>query len=139
VVVVTLLPPPHTHTPASLCDVWDALTNYGLMKFAVTNPSLSLGEIYRDLNKKAFLAEARKLVPSLREEDVVPSFSGVMAQVLGRNGNDGKGRDEGVTAWAPVCARPRCRVCCSCLLLLGFCIARASPVACPRGGGLFAE
>jgi hypothetical protein len=22
----------------SLCDLWDALTNYGLMKFAVTNP-----------------------------------------------------------------------------------------------------
>jgi hypothetical protein len=24
--------------PCSLCDLWDALTNYGLMKFAVTNP-----------------------------------------------------------------------------------------------------
>ncbi len=37
--------------------------------------------MYRDLNKKAFIREAQKLVPSVTEDMVVASFSGVMAQV----------------------------------------------------------
>lgn len=35
----------------------------------------------RDLNKRAFLKEAQKLVPSLTEDMVEESFSGVMCQV----------------------------------------------------------
>ena len=68
----------------SLCDLWDYATNGGLWKFAVSNPRLSLGEIYRDLNKRAFLREAQKLVPSVTEDMVEESFSGVMAQVIAR-------------------------------------------------------
>jgi 2-hydroxyglutarate dehydrogenase len=68
-------------TDISLSDLWDFAKNGGLWKFAITNPRLSIGEIYRDLNKAAFLKEAQKLVPSVTEDMVEESFTGVMAQV----------------------------------------------------------
>ncbi len=68
-------------TDVSLGDLWDYATNGGLWKFAIKNPRLSLGELYRDLNKAAFLKEAQKLVPSVTEDMVEASFTGVMAQV----------------------------------------------------------
>jgi L-2-hydroxyglutarate oxidase LhgO len=68
-------------TDFRLRDLWDFATNGGLWKFAVGNPRLSLGELYRDLNKAAFLKEAQKLVPTVTEDMVEESFTGVMAQV----------------------------------------------------------
>lgn len=73
-----------------LGDLWDFLTNGGLMKFAISNPRLSIGEVYRDLNKSAFLKEAQKLVPSVTEDMVEESFSGVMAQVFEEDGKAAK-------------------------------------------------
>ena len=64
-------PPPLSLPPSS----------FSLVKFAVMNPSLSLGEVYKDLNKKAFMREAQKLVPSVTLDMVEESFAGVMAQV----------------------------------------------------------
>ena len=74
----------------SLRDLWHSVTNIGLMRFALQNPSLSLGEIYKDLNRAAFLREARKLVPSLRDDMVEESFAGVMAQVFMPDGSAAK-------------------------------------------------
>jgi 2-hydroxyglutarate dehydrogenase len=74
----------------SLCDLWDYATNGGLWKFALSNPRLSIGEIYRDLNKRAFLSEAQKLVPALTEDMVEESFAGVMAQVFTEDGTAAK-------------------------------------------------
>lgn len=51
-------------------DVMDSVFNMGLLRFAVANPSLSVGELWKDLNKKAFLREAQKLMPSLTEDMV---------------------------------------------------------------------
>jgi L-2-hydroxyglutarate oxidase LhgO len=68
-------------TDVNLSDLWDYATNGGLWKFAISNPRLSIGEIYRDLNKAAFLKEAQKLVPSVTLDMVEESFTGVMAQV----------------------------------------------------------
>jgi hypothetical protein len=44
----------------------------------------------RDLNKRAFLKEAQKLVPSITEDMVEESFSGVMAQVFMEDGKAAK-------------------------------------------------
>ena len=74
----------------SLSDLWGSLTNGGLVRFAVQNPSLSLGEVYKDLNRAAFLKEAQKLVPSLRDDMVEESFAGVMAQVFLPDGSAAK-------------------------------------------------
>lgn len=59
-------------------------------KFAIKNPSLSAGELYKDLNKAAFLADARKLVPSVTDDMVEESFTGVMAQVFESDGTAAK-------------------------------------------------
>ena len=54
------------------------------------NPQLSLGEVYKDLNRAAFLKEAQKLVPSLRDDMVEESFAGVMSQVFLPDGSAAK-------------------------------------------------
>lgn len=80
----------YSFTDFNLRDLWDFATNFGLVKFAVTNPRLSLGEVYRDLNRAAFLKEAQKLVPSVTLDMVEESFAGVMAQVFLEDGTAAK-------------------------------------------------
>ncbi|KAI8388505.1 FAD dependent oxidoreductase [Radiomyces spectabilis] len=65
-----------------LQDVLDIFTNGAFWSFAFKNIGLSLGELYRDLNKRAFLKSGQKIIPSLRGDMVEPSFAGVMAQVF---------------------------------------------------------
>ena len=71
----------------SLSHVFDVLRNRGFWNFALNNVNMSLKELYRDLNKEAFVAEARKLVPSVTSDMVEESFAGVMAQVFHADGN----------------------------------------------------
>ncbi|KAI8073994.1 FAD dependent oxidoreductase-domain-containing protein [Gongronella butleri] len=70
----------------SFRDLFDSLTNINLWAFALKNPGLSLGELYKDLNKKAFLRAAQAYVPGLTEDMVEESFAGVMSQVFESGG-----------------------------------------------------
>jgi L-2-hydroxyglutarate oxidase LhgO len=45
-----------------------------------------VGELYRALNRRAFVRQARRYVPALRYRDVVPARSGVRAQAVSRTG-----------------------------------------------------
>lgn len=63
-------------TDVRLRDLWDFVTNGHLWTFVAKNPVLSLGELWKDVNKAAFLRDARKLVPSLSDDMVEPSFTG---------------------------------------------------------------
>jgi L-2-hydroxyglutarate oxidase LhgO len=45
-----------------------------------------MGELYRALNRRAFVGRARRYVPALRYRDVVPARSGVRAQAVSRTG-----------------------------------------------------
>ncbi|KAI9272080.1 FAD dependent oxidoreductase [Helicostylum pulchrum] len=67
-------------------DVWDNVMNGAFWSFAIKNFSLSVGEVYRDLNKNAFLKSGQKYVPALTGDMVEPSFAGVMAQVFEKGG-----------------------------------------------------
>ena len=49
-----------------------------------------MGELWKDLNKAAFLRDAQKLVPSLTADMVEESFTGVMAQVFLPDGSAAK-------------------------------------------------
>ena len=71
-------------------DLFDFLTNGHLWAFVAKNPVLSLSELWKDVNKAAFLRDARKLVPSVTEDMVEPSFTGVMAQVFEADGTAAK-------------------------------------------------
>ena len=46
----------------------------------------SIGEMYRDLNRRAFVAALRRYLPEIVAADVGPGPSGVRAQAVGRNG-----------------------------------------------------
>jgi 2-hydroxyglutarate dehydrogenase len=50
------------------------------------NIGLSFGELYKDLNKRAFLRAAQAYLPDLTLDMVEPSFSGVMSQVFRKGG-----------------------------------------------------
>ncbi|KAI9496039.1 FAD dependent oxidoreductase [Zychaea mexicana] len=65
-----------------LKDVLDFATNMALWAFVLQNFSLSLGELYRDLSKRAFLKSGQRYIPSLTADMVEPSFTGVMSQVF---------------------------------------------------------
>lgn len=67
-------------------DVIGAFTNSAFWSFAIKNISLSFGELYKDLNKRAFLRAAQKYAPDLTIDMVEPSFTGVMAQVFQEGG-----------------------------------------------------
>eukprot|EP01065_Artemidia_motanka_P006971 TRINITY_DN1340_c2_g1_i4.p1 TRINITY_DN1340_c2_g1~~TRINITY_DN1340_c2_g1_i4.p1 ORF type:complete len:527 (+),score=167.34 TRINITY_DN1340_c2_g1_i4:94-1581(+) len=66
-------------------DPWhlkDVLTNPGFWRFGINNFWMSIGELWKDASKAAFLAEARRLVPGVEDHMVEDSFVGVMAQVF---------------------------------------------------------
>lgn len=46
----------------------------------------SIGEVYRDLNRRAFARELRRYLPELQPDDVMPGPSGVRAQAVARDG-----------------------------------------------------
>ncbi|KAK9768161.1 hypothetical protein K7432_001408 [Basidiobolus ranarum] len=69
-----------------LSDIWDSISNPHFWSFALGNFSLSFGELWRDLNKRAFLKSGQRMIPALREDMVEPSFAGVMAQIFEQGG-----------------------------------------------------
>jgi L-2-hydroxyglutarate oxidase LhgO len=67
-------------------DVLDIVRAPGFLRFAAENWRAGVRELRGSLSRHAFLAEARRFVPALRSEDVVPGPAGVRAQALGRKG-----------------------------------------------------
>lgn len=65
-----------------LADVLDNFSNPALYAFVLKNMGLSFGELYRDLNKKAFIKQAQRYIPDLTLDMVEPSYAGVMSQVF---------------------------------------------------------
>ncbi|HKY34023.1 MAG TPA: L-2-hydroxyglutarate oxidase [Candidatus Polarisedimenticolia bacterium] len=70
----------------SVIDTAGALSFPGFWKMARRHARMGLAELWRSLSKKAFLRELQRLVPDLREEDLLPGGSGVRAQALERTG-----------------------------------------------------
>ena len=70
--------------------VYDIITNVGFWNFAFGNFDMAVTEMYRDLSRRAFLDQARKLVPCVTDEMVESSFAGVMAQVFTDEGGPQK-------------------------------------------------
>eukprot|EP00756_Hemistasia_phaeocysticola_P048930 Hpha_TRINITY_DN23349_c0_g1::TRINITY_DN23349_c0_g1_i1::g.96899::m.96899/K00109/L2HGDH; 2-hydroxyglutarate dehydrogenase len=79
---ITFHPEGYRFSDFSLSHMWHICTNTGFWNFAINNVSLSLGELWKDVNQAVFLAEAKKLVPGVTADMVEDSFVGVMAQVF---------------------------------------------------------
>jgi L-2-hydroxyglutarate oxidase LhgO len=76
----------YTRTSFSLKDTMDTATFGGFWVMAAKMWKYAAGEYYRSWNKRAFTHALQKLLPELREEDLVPGGSGVRAQALDEHG-----------------------------------------------------
>jgi len=74
-------------TTVSPRDLADALAWPGFRAFAKKHWRTGAAEMVGSLSKRRFVAEARKYVPGLTIDDVVPGPSGIRAQALGRDGS----------------------------------------------------
>ena len=76
----------YSKTSFSLRDSIQALSYIGTLKLFAKNWSKGLEEYRRAFSKKLFVRELQKMMPSIKEEDVIATRSGVRAQAVGLNG-----------------------------------------------------
>ncbi len=77
----------YTRKDIDLVDMWDTLSYGGFWKLASKNLGEGLKEVHRSFSKQAFTRSLQRLVPEVREDDLVPSHAGVRAQALMPDGN----------------------------------------------------
>ena len=70
----------------NLRDFWDTVGFEGFWRLAATHAGDGLREVYRSLSKRAFTRSLQRLVPEVRQEDLVACDAGIRAQALARNG-----------------------------------------------------
>lgn len=67
-------------------ELLEILKFKGIYKLGLKYMKMGIEEYYRSFNKKAFVKNAQKLVPQVREEDFVPMEAGVRAQAMNSKG-----------------------------------------------------
>jgi L-2-hydroxyglutarate oxidase LhgO len=70
----------------SVRDAWGTLSFPGFWKMASKYWKSGVDEGVRSVSKAAFVKALQKLVPEIREEDLVPGGSGVRAQAITKDG-----------------------------------------------------
>ncbi len=70
----------------NLAELTEALCWPGFQKVAAKYWKTGLGEMYRSFSKAAFAKALQKLIPEIRESDLVPGGAGVRAQACDRQG-----------------------------------------------------
>jgi L-2-hydroxyglutarate oxidase len=76
----------YRRTDFSLKDLASSLAFPGFWRMAAKHWRSGLHEVHRSFSKAAFVHALQRLVPEVREEDLVPGGSGVRAQALKRDG-----------------------------------------------------
>ncbi len=76
----------YTKTGISPYDLFETLTYPGFLKLARKYWKVGLGEMVRSVSKSAFTRALQKLMPEIRESDLVPAGAGVRAQAVDREG-----------------------------------------------------
>jgi L-2-hydroxyglutarate oxidase len=67
-------------------DVWKTITFKGFWAMAGKYWQTGFGELHRSLSKAAFVRALQKLLPEIRESDLVPGGAGVRAQAVSASG-----------------------------------------------------
>jgi L-2-hydroxyglutarate oxidase len=67
-------------------DCMDTLTYAGFWRLAAKHARSGLEEVHRSFSKKAFVRSLQRLIPEVREDDLVPGEAGVRAQALRPDG-----------------------------------------------------
>jgi (S)-2-hydroxyglutarate dehydrogenase len=70
----------------NLRDFVETMTYAGFWRLAAKHARPGLEEMHRSFSKKAFVRSLQKLIPEIREEDLVPGEPGVRAQALRPDG-----------------------------------------------------
>lgn len=73
--------------PVSLRDTWSSLAYPGLWRLAARYWRTAASEMWREANRRAFVKDLQRLVPSVTEADLTPGPSGIRAQALARDGS----------------------------------------------------
>jgi L-2-hydroxyglutarate oxidase LhgO len=76
----------YRHSDISLRDLASSLAFPGFWRMAARYWRSGLDEFYRSFSKRTFVEALQKLVPEVREEDLIPGGSGVRAQALRPDG-----------------------------------------------------
>jgi L-2-hydroxyglutarate oxidase len=71
----------------SFRDTWESFSWPGFQKLMVRYAGMGLGEFYRSYNKAAFTKALQRLIPEIRQEDLVRGITGVRAQACDKKGN----------------------------------------------------
>ena len=71
----------------SLRDTAESLTWPGFLRLAQSHWRTGLGEVWRSVNKAAFVSALRRLMPDLADAQLVRGGAGVRAQALRRDGS----------------------------------------------------
>lgn len=76
----------YSKTQIGLSELVETLAWPGFQKVASKYWKTGFGELYRSFSKAAFTRALQKLIPDIREEDLVPGGAGVRAQACDREG-----------------------------------------------------
>ena len=76
----------YTRTAFHPADVLDQVGFPGFWRMAKKYWKTGLGEMYRSFNKAAFVTALQKLLPEIREADLINGSAGVRAQAVDKNG-----------------------------------------------------
>jgi (S)-2-hydroxyglutarate dehydrogenase len=74
-------------TDVNLRDVASSITSPGFWRMAARHWRYGADEFHRSLSKSAFVRALQRLLPEVREQDLVPGGSGVRAQALRPDGS----------------------------------------------------
>ena len=67
-------------------DMFESLTYIGFLRMAARHWRTGMGEMWRSLSKRAFVAALSRLLPEIRSEHLVRAPAGVRAQALSTDG-----------------------------------------------------
>ena len=76
----------YRHTDINLRDLWRTISFAGFWGMTGKYWQTGFGELYRSLSKAAFVRALQKLLPEIRESDLIPGGAGVRAQAVSASG-----------------------------------------------------
>jgi (S)-2-hydroxyglutarate dehydrogenase len=76
----------YRHADINLGDLWRTISFKGFWAITAKYWRTGCGELYRSLSKSAFVRALQKLLPEIRESDLVPGGAGVRAQAVSASG-----------------------------------------------------
>ncbi len=69
-----------------IAQVLRMATFSGFWRMSLQNTKVGLSELFRSFYKKKFVEDAKKLIPSVEEKDLIPGLIGLRSQVVSKKG-----------------------------------------------------